>query len=99
MAGPLVAAGLRVSRWRWGGVVGLTLPPVFLGCAVGADHSGRTTVRLMLERVDLADVHEVERARRSVVMLSPGQWALKREDAMRLFAALLAQLEQAEAGT
>ena len=53
----------------------------------------------MLERVDLADVHEVERARRSVVMLSPGQWALKREDAMRLFAALLAQLEQAEAGT
>lgn len=51
----------------------------------------------MLERVDLTARHEVERARRSVVMLSPGQWALKREDAMLLFGALLAQLERAEA--
>ena len=75
-------------------MVRLTLPPVFLGLVGWTPIQGSNYCSIMLEHVDLTDSHAVERARRSVVMLRPGQLALSREDGMRLLAALLAHLER-----
>lgn len=54
------------------------------------DHAGR-----MLTRDDLTSPEALERKRRSVAMLSPGQMALKREEAMLLLDVLVAQLRDA----
>lgn len=49
----------------------------------------------MLTRDDLTSPEALERKRRSVAMLSPGQMALKREEAMLLLDVLVAQLRDA----
>jgi len=38
----------------------------------------------MLNGIDLTDRNQVEQLRRSVAMLRPGDWALNREDALRV---------------
>jgi hypothetical protein len=42
---------------------------------------------------ELPSLYAVENQRRSVAMLSPGQWALKREDALDVLAQLVAALK------
>lgn len=45
---------------------------------------------------NLPSSYEVANQRRSIAMLSPGQWALKREDALDGLEQLLAAVEELE---
>ena len=47
----------------------------------------------MIDNTDLMNSHEVEQLRRSVAMLTPGEYALKREDALQVLSALAALLK------
>jgi len=58
------------------------------GHGLDSDLDTRTSVRVMLNGIDLSDIHQVENVRRSIVMLLPGARALKRDDALLLLDAL-----------
>ena len=56
--------------------------------------AGRTFVRLGSLVMDRPRNHELEIERRSIAMLTPGAWALRREAALRLRSALAERDDQ-----
>lgn len=48
----------------------------------------------VITTAELPSVYAIENQQRSVAMLSPGQWALKREDALDLLQQLSTALEE-----
>ena len=51
----------------------------------------------MYSDADLSVPEDVERVRRSIAMQTPGQWVLRKEDALPVLDALIEALRRAEA--